>query len=220
MTRPTEHEPPLLRLYAELPRTQALGPYLRYGVWVQGCSHRCLGCFTPDALSYYAGYQVAHDVLARRILAVPEIEGITLSGGEPFSQARGLAELIQGLREKRDLGVILYTGFREEELRRMGRRSSGVMALLERVDLLVDGPYRAEQDDGLALRGSSNQRILALSPRYQDKLSIYGQPERQAEIHVLDGVVFLAGIPGDAVRHQWQTLKTTTSTDFSFSKKD
>jgi anaerobic ribonucleoside-triphosphate reductase activating protein len=58
-----------------------------------------------------------------------------------------------------------YTGYRLEEL-----REAGQLALLERVDLLIDGPYLAAEHADLLWRGSANQRLIALTPRYRSCL--------------------------------------------------
>ena len=96
-----------LTLYARLPRTRALGPFTRFALWVQGCPFHCPGCMTPDARPFEGGETVAIDRLAAEVLAVDDIEGLTVSGGEPFTQAAGLAALVRQVRAYRDLGLIL-----------------------------------------------------------------------------------------------------------------
>lgn len=118
-------------------------------------------------------------------------DGITISGGEPFLQAPALAELIGLVREREDLGVICYTGRTYEEL----RESIEAQPLLEVIDLLIDGPYVLELDDGLPLRGSSNQRLVHLSGRYSDIERSYGGRERDHEEFWVPGGIGVAGIP-------------------------
>jgi anaerobic ribonucleoside-triphosphate reductase activating protein len=95
------------------------------------------------------------------LLSIPEIEGVTLSGGEPMQQAGLLAEVLRQVRPHRDLGVVCYTGYRYEALRLPSQK-----ALLEHVDLLIDGPYRQDLHADLLWRASSNQRLLCLTNRY------------------------------------------------------
>ena len=78
-----------------------------------------------------------------------------------------------------DPGVIVYTGYCFEELKEV----PGADALLAQTDLLIDGPYIQELDDGRSLRGSSNQRIIPLTDRYANPeiLALYGAEGRSAE---------------------------------------
>lgn len=109
-------------------------------------------------------------------------DGLTISGGEPFLQAEMLSELLRLLKKGMncDVGVIVYTGYTLEELQRM----PFAQGLLEQTDLLIDGPYVQELDDGLSLRGSSNQRVIPLTDRYNrpEILSLYGQDLRTVQI--------------------------------------
>ncbi len=93
------------------------------------------------------------------------IEGITISGGEPFSQAEALSEIIDSVRERRDTGVMVYTGHVYEKLVKIA--DGGQLKLLERIDLLIDGPYVMKRHADLLWRGSENQRLIFLTDRYK-----------------------------------------------------
>jgi anaerobic ribonucleoside-triphosphate reductase activating protein len=94
-------------------------------------------------------------------------EGLTISGGEPFMQARGLRMLLQAGKEKnKGLSVIVYTGFGLAEIK--ARRD--MAAVLPLIDVLVAGPYdplKAEKT--LLPRGSTNQTFHFFSSRYSLK---------------------------------------------------
>ena len=126
-------------------------------------------------------------ILAQDILSAPDVEGITISGGEPFLQSEGLFELITLLREKKDLGVIIYTGMCFSEV-----KNDKLVGLS---DLIIDGEYREELNDGLSLRGSSNQNIIQLTSRYSDVIDVYGTKGRKIELHVFNDKVTMVGIP-------------------------
>lgn len=195
----------MLRLYATLPKTSVLGPYSRFAIWVQGCTRSCNGCMTPEAQSLTAGEWVEIDKLASQIVGQPDIEGMTISGGEPFDQADALVRLIQRVRSKRDLGVIVYSGYVLNELVLRSETNEGVRNLMNSIDLLIDGPYIKELDDGKSLRGSSNQKIHPLTSRYKDVMdAYYGTPERRVELHLKHKEVFLVGIPGAEVLEKWK----------------
>ena len=84
---------------------------------------------------------------------------MTFSGGEPFAQADALADLADLLRPRYDIAC--YTGYVFEALLKKAEEEPGVRRLLERIDILVDGPFvQARRDRLLLFRGSGNQRIL------------------------------------------------------------
>ena len=157
-----------------------LGPGSRYCIWVQGCNKRCPGCVTPSDQAMDGGYPMSAAALGAEI-ALAKPDGVTISGGEPFLQAEALAQVLDTVRRvfRYDTGVIVYTGYRLEEL----RKDPSAAALLARTDLLIDGPYIRELDDGKSLRGSSNQRIIPLTERYNkpEILALYGAPGRETE---------------------------------------
>ncbi|MFP4422738.1 MAG: 4Fe-4S single cluster domain-containing protein [Desulfococcaceae bacterium] len=200
----------MLRMYGFLPKTRALGPHERFALWTQGCGRSCAGCMTPAARSMDGGFSMAVSALAERILAAEEIEGITITGGEPFLQAKGLVKLIREVRNRRDLGVIVYSGFPLPELREKKERESAVRNFLGSIDLLIDGPYLAERDDGRSLRGSDNQDVHPLTDRYAGIVSEwYGRSRRAAELHLVGEELFLAGIPGRDILRKWREKELT-----------
>lgn len=142
--------------------TRALGPGLRSVVWVQGCPFTCRGCMSPDWIPDRPARLVAPGELAAELLADARVTGLTLSGGEPMAQAAALAETVARARAERDLSVLCFTGYRLERLRR-DPPDPGVARLLACVDVLVDGQYVAELNDGRGLRGSRNQRVHRLN---------------------------------------------------------
>ena len=97
-----------LNVARTLRRNAANGPGDRFVVWVQGCPLACPGCWNPDTWSFER--RVVRDVgdLAAEILSVEDIEGVTFTGGEPFAQARALAELAHRVRLHR-LSVFVFT---------------------------------------------------------------------------------------------------------------
>ena len=179
----------VIYLHMKEPCVVTLGPGRRFAVWVQGCDRRCPGCTAPDAWDMQAGDPISVSALATEI-ALSDAEGLTISGGEPFLQAEPLARMIAAVRRRRDMGVIVYTGFTLEELR--GRPDA--QALLAQTDLLIDGPYIHEKDDGLSLRGSSNQRVIPITRRYLNQLDRYGQPSRPVEVFRHGDVMHSVGV--------------------------
>ena len=177
-----------IRLYMAVKNTKALGPYNRYVIWVQGCLKNCKGCISEDSRPLDGGYEEDITALADDIINTPGIEGITVSGGEPFLQAGALAELIKRIKSQRDTGVIIYTGMNFEEIEES--------ELAKISDLIIDGEYREELNDNLSLRGSSNQNIYLITERYKAEAeTLYGVKGRKIELHVKKGITTMVGIP-------------------------
>ena len=75
-------------------------------------------------------------------------------------------------------------------------------------DILIDGRYIKELDDGRAYIGSSNQRLHYLSDRYKNiGESYYSSYKRRAEIKINPNEVVLVGVPSKNVLDVWQKLK-------------
>lgn len=134
------------------------GPGLRAVVFFQGCPHHCQGCHNPETWEPRGGRVHTVGEIWDAISDHPLLQGITLSGGEPFMQPEAAALLATWARAK-GWDVMVYTGYTWEEL--MADPDEARQRLLAQTDLLVDGPYRHEERDlGLLFRGSRNQRII------------------------------------------------------------
>lgn len=154
----------MLRVHRIIPRTRVEGPGLRFCIWVQGCHHRCEGCFARDTWDPDMGREVSVENVIAQLRGAEGIQGITLLGGEPMEQAEGLCRVAEAARAA-GLSVITFTGNTYEDL--LARKDPAVTQLLALTDVLVDGPYRKEEpEDTRPLVGSKNQRFLFLTDRY------------------------------------------------------
>lgn len=134
------------------------GPGLRFAVFTQGCPHRCEGCHNPETHDENSGIEIPVVEIVGKMRANPLTDGVTLSGGEPFSQADDCAEIAEAAK-KEGLSVWTYTGYTFEELLQSGDRH--IRNLLALTDVLVDGPYvESERSLNLKWRGSRNQRLI------------------------------------------------------------
>ena len=139
------------------------GPGLRFTVFTQGCPHRCPGCHNPGTHDPAGGREVSVAELAAELSGNPLTDGLTLSGGEPFCQAAECAALARIARE-RGLNVWAYTGYTYKRL--LAGEVPDALALLEQVDVLVDGPFvEAEKSYAALFRGSANQRLIDVPRR-------------------------------------------------------
>jgi len=187
-------KPSKLRIFERRSPVKVLGPYARAVIWVQGCDFGCKGCIVPESWDRDTGEEVDISELVTWVLNQPNVEGITLSGGEPMLQAEALSSLIDQIREVRNLGVMCYTGYRLEYLKAQGDIAQ--KRLLTKTDLLVDGVYQENLQADLLWRGSSNQRLLLLSNRYQEFLQ--SQADRSAGLEFFlneTGEVGFSGVP-------------------------
>lgn len=182
-----------LRVAQMIDDTEAEGPGRRFALWVQGCSLRCVGCCNPEMFSADKGGAL-HDVgsIVARVLAVPGIEGISVLGGEPFEQPEALTELCRALREA-GRTVMIYSGFTLAELR--AKQSPHVDALLNEVDLLVDGRYeQSKPEKSRRWIGSSNQALHFLSSRYSKDDARFSTPNT-VELRFVNGQLTINGWP-------------------------
>lgn len=137
------------------------GVGLRMAIFTQGCPHHCVGCHNPQTHDFSGGQTLTTDEIISRFLRNPLLDGITLTGGEPFCQAADCAQLARAAKEH-GLNVWAYTGYTLEELLREANPDR--LALLELVDVLVDGPFLLSQRSlELRFRGSRNQRVLDMA---------------------------------------------------------
>lgn len=174
----------------------ALGPGKRLCVWVNGCSRGCPGCVSPrlqkadpetevEIPAYFADYRL------------DRIDGVTVSGGEPFEQAEELAALVCYFRERGVRDILVYSGYTLDEL--TARNDAATNAALRGISVLIDGPYVRELDTQQGnLAGSSNQKIhyfdASLRPRYE----AYAAQTRTMQEMTLGNTLLAVGIPDAA----------------------
>ena len=70
-----------------------LGPGKRIAIWVNGCNRACPGCISPRLQKFDESTECnIIDILGNYDLV--NIDGITISGGEPFEQIDDLYDLV------------------------------------------------------------------------------------------------------------------------------
>jgi anaerobic ribonucleoside-triphosphate reductase activating protein len=171
----------------------SLGPGRRLGIWVQGCSIRCPGCLSMDTWATGRGETAVQDVVAEVERLGAEIEGVTISGGEPFDQPGALELLLCEIRRTSRVDVLVFTGYPWESLPEFAR-SAGL------IDALITDPYRADVPQSLALRGSDNQRLHLLTPLGHERFASFERVRVDADDYLdigfdNEGTAWIAGIP-------------------------
>lgn len=175
--------------------TEAEGPGKRFALWVQGCNKRCKGCCNPEMQKI----EKKNIVLVSDIEKIIEnsykdnsIEGISIIGGEPMLQAKGLSELAKWCQNK-GLSVLVFSGYTYEELVSIDKNY--INDFLKYIDVLVDGEFlEDEYDYERDWVGSKNQKIWYLTQRYSNNIE-KEKGIRQMEILIKNDVFQVNGWP-------------------------
>ncbi|ESA38116.1 organic radical activating enzyme [Leptolyngbya sp. Heron Island J] len=192
--RPTNLPPNHLNIMGYVNRSEVNGPGCRAVVWVQGCLRECPGCFNPDSWSFEPNQVVSIDELVQRVLSEPKNEGVTFSGGEPFWQAVALAEVARRVKAH-GLNVMSFSGFTLADLQKENA-PEGSQALLEQLDILIDGPYIESMaiHEPTSPVSSRNQQVRVFNPALADQITWASD---QIEVHVFkDGSRLITGYRG------------------------
>jgi anaerobic ribonucleoside-triphosphate reductase activating protein len=196
--------PPLLLAKAHHPVT-SLGPGRRAGIWTQGCTLHCPGCLSRDTWAADPATAIPVAAVLGWLKSLDQVDGVTISGGEPFQQPEALRELLLGIRAwaSPDVDVLVYSGYAMSRLRASVRSRE----ILQLCDAVVAGPYIERlnsTDSGHRWRGSANQRIIAVSAlgrkRYGD--AECGETRPHMQVSVEGDRIYYIGIPrrGDMER--------------------
>lgn len=152
-----------LSIHHFLPSSLSNGPGHRAVVWVQGCTLACPECFNLGTHSKSQGITISIEALYEQILACSnQIEGLTISGGEPLQQAVPLAKLLLKIRQISSLSVLLFTGYTWEQIPNIPAGAE----VLKCCDVVLAGRYKKSLRVASGLLGSSNKTCHFLTSRY------------------------------------------------------
>ncbi|MET8179765.1 4Fe-4S single cluster domain-containing protein [Streptomyces sp. NPDC005336] len=191
--------PGLLLNKAHYPVT-SLGPGTRAGIWTQGCTIGCAGCVSKDTWVADPATSVDVDALIGWLASLPEpLDGVTVSGGEPFQQPKALAALLRGVDTWRagqapPVDILVYSGYSLSRLRREHPD------ILSSCDAVVTGRYVERLNrPGLRWRGSANQRVTALTELGRERYEGAEEPAAGSpsmQVSVEGNRIWFIGIPG------------------------
>ncbi|MBR4642030.1 MAG: anaerobic ribonucleoside-triphosphate reductase activating protein [Selenomonadaceae bacterium] len=153
-----------------MPESFVDGDGIRFAIFMQGCLRHCEGCHNPETHALDGGRLLDTNEIISAIKKNPLLDGITLTGGEPFLQIEAANELARAAKNF-GLNVWCYTGFNFEDL------PPEAEPLLENIDVLIDGAFiESLRDLELQFRGSSNQRIIDIKKtREQKKIVLWSE---------------------------------------------
>lgn len=160
---------------------ETLGPGKRVAIWVCGCPIRCEGCANPELWKFDESKNIKISVLLdliEKIVSENQVDGFTITGGEPFYQGENLHILLAAL-SKWSEDILVFTGYYYEQI---ANKES-----FDNIAVLVDGPYIKGRNRGLTLRGSDNQTVRILDRRYEDIYNKYLKVEKSRIQNFLAG---------------------------------
>lgn len=165
--------------------TKTEGPYNRCCIWFQGCNIKCKSCCNKDLQPLVPNHIVTLEELVNIVKEAKnkfDIEGITLSGGEPSLQS-GLVFFNNEIH-KLGLGIIMFSGKDKSELN---------SELVESVDLLIDGPFIENKiDNKRVLLGSKNKNLSFITNRYKKDEEYFSNPVSIEEV-IAEDYIFING---------------------------
>ena len=146
----------------------AAAPGISFTFFSQGCNHHCPGCHNQQTWDFDGGKEFTQetlDFIKDNIDANGIERTFCVMGGEPLDPNNlFLTDLVISYVKDNfpNKQIYLWTGYTYEEL--LKRSDSRLKSILQKVNVLIDGPYINElRDITLSMRGSSNQKILTLN---------------------------------------------------------
>lgn len=150
----------------------SLGPGDRLAIWIRGCKKRCFNCANPELQLFNPNSEVSMTVIKEMISKIDKkIDGITITGGEPFCQAKDLFEIITFMLEITD-DILIFTGYSKKEIYDLN--NDYAIKCIEKATVVIYGEYVDELNDNhTPLIASSNQVIEFYNPKINNKYINY-----------------------------------------------
>lgn len=177
----------------------ALGWGTRVGIWFQGCTIGCRGCMAVDTWDLDGGATFELDDLMAwcRRVAGDEVDGVTISGGEPFQQPDGLLCLLEAVHAWRaalpnQIDILCYSGM---PLGRLRREFGNVLPL---IDAVVPEPFVEARPDGAIWRGSNNQPLVPLTALGRSRYATVANHRPEVpplQVSLESGRIWYIGVP-------------------------
>lgn len=164
------------------------GPGKRFTLWTQGCSKGCVDCFNPETWNNKNNIILSSNEIFE-LIKEEEIDGVTITGGDPFEQEEELLDLLILISNlSLSKGVIVFSGFTYDEIRENKIREK----CCDYIDVLIDGRYEKENRVSDCFKGSSNQNIIYFSSKVKEEELIMDQ---EVEVSIMDDIISVTGFP-------------------------
>ena len=174
--------------------TLALGPGKRIGIWTRGCSLNCKNCMSVELQTTAAKFEIPLEHIIDSlefIFSHNLVNGVTISGGEPFEQYEEIIKLLSYLNTKTQ-DILIYTGYTPEEL----KSKFDYNTIKNLSGALIAGKYIEEKNDGSALIGSSNQVLIFNRESLKNKYKKILTDKRTIQLVNTSKSIFSIGILG------------------------
>ncbi len=176
----------MVRVHSTIPNSKTNGPGNRFVIWFQGCILNCEGCFNENLQPSKGGTLCSIDSLIEQIYRTKNINGVSISGGEPFQQPNSLLKLLKKIKSETSYSIVLFSGYTLEEIKKISSQS------LSYIDILISGRFKKDYISLHPLKGSENQKIYFLSDRYKEK-DLEDIPDKEFIIKP-NGEIIISGI--------------------------
>lgn len=139
-------------------------PGFGVSIYLQGCPHRCEGCFNPETWDFQGGKPLTTEVINdiyNKLDANGVHRNFSILGGEPLcAENLPVVEWLLHTLPLDNREVWLWTGYTFDELQEQGV----IDKLIEwGITGIVDGRFeQSKKTYELPMRGSSNQNIIYL----------------------------------------------------------
>ncbi len=121
-----------------------------------------------------------------------KFDGITITGGEPFCQAKELLDLITFILEITD-DILVFTGYSKDEIYELN--NDDVIKCIEKAAVVIYGEYVDEYNDNYTpLVASSNQVMEIYNPKLKNKYMDYIKNGRTIENFYYNNNLISVGI--------------------------
>lgn len=169
-----------------------LGYGKRIGIWLSGCDKKCKNCISPEFQKESGGKQLSVEEIVDIIKVRKDIiDGVTISGGEPLKQAEELKNLIEKLLLLGIEDILIYSGYTQQQIQFMD--NTDLDYILSNSACVILGEYVESKNDGVGIRGSSNQEIIVnkFRERYMNASSCI----RKQQVILSENGTIIIGIP-------------------------
>lgn len=144
----------------------SLGPGKRLVIWTVGCHKKCDRCANPELREFDKSKEMGlkEFSMTLEMLNNKQIDGFTLTGGEPFCHSKQLPKFISEMK-KYSNDILVFSGYSTDELNQMETEDPTIRLIRSMVSVMVLGEYKDNLNDNkTSLVASSNQEIV-----YEDK---------------------------------------------------
>jgi len=177
---------------------KSLGPGNPIAIWTAGCKKHCYNCITPELWEPDPMKEISVQSLVHIITTVVSdngitVDGITITGGDPFEQLEDLLNLLPYVKNMvKD--ILVYTGYEYSQFKKTLSEWK-IECIESNISVLIDGQYVDKLNDNKsALIGSTNQNIIFFDEKLKSKYSEYMEKGRSIENIIHGKKVFSVGI--------------------------